>query len=70
MSEHGKDPAERNMLTSSKQQTSASTVSERSDWIGQQLRRVYDEAVNEPIPDRLKALLEKLQDDEGKGSKS
>ncbi len=57
------------MRTSSKQQTSEPTVSERSDWIGHQLRKIYDEAVNEPIPDRLKALLEKLGDDEGKGSK-
>lgn len=58
------------MRTSSQRHTSEPTVSERSDWIGQQLRKIYDEAVNEPIPDRLKALLEKLHDDEGKGSKS
>jgi len=71
MSEHGKDPAERNMRTALKQQdTTASTVSEWTDWIGQELRKVYDETINEPIPERLKALLEKLQDDEGKGSKS
>ena len=72
MSEHGKDPAERNMRTALKQQDTkmGSPGSERTDWIGQELRKVYDEAINEPIPERLKALLAKLQEDKGEGSES
>ncbi len=32
----------------------------REDWIGRQLRRVYDEAATEPLPDDLRALLDQL----------
>ena len=38
---------------------------ERKDWIGGELRKLYDETVNEPIPDRLLHLLKKLERDEG-----
>ncbi len=32
----------------------------KEDWIGRQLRRVYDEAAAEPIPDDLRLLLDQL----------
>ena len=32
----------------------------REDWIGRQLRRVYDEAASEPLPDDLRQLLEEM----------
>ena len=35
--------------------------------IGNQLRRVYDDVANEPIPDRFKDLLEQLSRSEKKG---
>ena len=46
---------------------------EKADWIGQELRKVFDETVNEPIPERLKALLTKLRkgeegEDEGRAT--
>ena len=43
---------------------------ERADWIGQELRKVFDETVNEAVPDRLTALMAKLHATEGEGSKS
>ncbi len=32
----------------------------KEDWIGRQLRRVYDEAASEPLPDDLRLLLDQL----------
>lgn len=43
---------------------------ERADWIGGELRKLYDETANEPIPDRLLQLLKELEKDEGEGSPS
>lgn len=41
---------------------------DKEDWIGRQLRDVYDKTVNEPIPDRLLDLLKQIdkKDSEGK----
>lgn len=36
--------------------------STKEDWIADQLRRVYDEALDEGIPDEMLALLEQLED--------
>jgi hypothetical protein len=36
----------------------------KQDWIGAHLRQVYDEALNEPVPDRLLALLKKIDQKE------
>lgn len=33
-------------------------------WITDQVRRMYNEVVNEPLPDSFKDLLAKLDDDE------
>lgn len=41
---------------------------DREKWMGEQLRRVYDDVVNEPIPDDLQKLIDKLdnqQSDKG-----
>ena len=32
----------------------------KQDWIGNQLRRIYDDALQEEIPPEMMALLEKL----------
>lgn len=39
----------------------------KQDWIASQLRRVYDEALQEDIPEDMMALLSKLDDKEGNG---
>lgn len=36
----------------------------KQDWIGAHLRQVYDETLNEPVPDRLLALLKKIDQKE------
>jgi hypothetical protein len=36
--------------------------------IGRQLRAVYDEVVNEPVPDKFVRLLEELERKQAKGS--
>ena len=38
----------------------ASAGSTKEDWIGSQLKRVYDEALKEPVPDDMMALLNQL----------
>jgi hypothetical protein len=37
----------------------------KEDWIGEQLRHVYDEALDEAIPDEMLALLRQLDDKAG-----
>lgn len=39
----------------------------KQDWIASQLRRVYDEALQEEIPADMMALLSKLDGKEGDG---
>ncbi len=71
MSENAHGPGSKTMPTALKQQRRHQPrrhEDERADWIGQELRKVYDEAVNEPIPDRLKELLSRLRTDEGSKS--
>ncbi|MFO1127753.1 MAG: NepR family anti-sigma factor [Rhodospirillales bacterium] len=55
------------MPTALRKQQSAHTdrrSSEDTDWIRYELRKVFDETLNEPIPDRLQALLSKLRENE------
>jgi hypothetical protein len=33
----------------------------KEDWIGANLRKVYDEALNEPVPDRFLSLLKEIE---------
>jgi len=39
---------------------------EKQEWIGRQLRSVYNQVLDEPLPDELKTLLSKL-DGKAKG---
>jgi hypothetical protein len=34
----------------------------KEDWIGRQLRRVFDDSLGEPLPDDLLSLLEQIED--------
>ena len=36
-------------------------TSQKSDWIGANLREVYDETLNEPVPDRFLEILNKIE---------
>lgn len=38
----------------------------KRDAIEENLKRVYDETLNEPLPDRFTALLDKLKSEKGK----
>jgi len=33
----------------------------KEDWIGAHLRKVYDEALSEPVPDRFLSLLQQIE---------
>jgi len=35
----------------------------KEDWIGRQLRRVFDDALSEPLPDDIMSLLERIDDE-------
>jgi hypothetical protein len=39
----------------------------KEDWIANQLRRVYDDALNEDIPKKMLDLLKALEDSEPEG---
>jgi hypothetical protein len=34
------------------------------DWLGNRLRRMFDDVMDEPVPDEFKALLKQLEDKE------
>jgi len=36
---------------------------EKEDWIGRQLRRVFDNALNEPLPNDIMSLLNRIDDE-------
>lgn len=42
----------------------------KEDWIGNQLKRVYDEALSENIPDDMMDLLSALDDSSNKNDKA
>ncbi len=42
----------------------------KEDWIGRQLRRVFDDALNEPLPDDIMSLLERIDEPSPKPGKS
>lgn len=51
---------------------SAEDRKQKEDWIGRQLRRVFDDALSEPLPDDIMSLLERIDEapsvpDESKG---
>lgn len=39
-------------------------ATDKEEWIGRQLRKVYDETLSEPVPDRLLALLRRLKSED------
>lgn len=42
-------------------QASAGKIAGKEDWIGAHLRRVYDEALSEPVPERFLSLLQEIE---------
>lgn len=38
------------------------SANEKEEWIGRQLRQVYDKALNEPIPERFLDLLKQIDE--------
>lgn len=50
------------------QASRAKSDNEFRQWLNRELKRLYDEPVNEPIPDSLRKLLEELPE-EGEGEK-
>lgn len=42
--------------------SAANSQGEKEDWIGRQLRRVFDNALSEPLPDDIMSLLDRLDD--------
>jgi Anti-sigma factor NepR len=45
--------------------TPAVTLSEQvPDWLGNRLRRMFTDVMDEPVPDEFKALLKQLEDKE------
>lgn len=41
---------------------------DKKDWIGNQLKRIYDQAANEPLPDDMLELLGQLDEEDSKTS--
>jgi Anti-sigma factor NepR len=45
--------------------TAASATPEQvPDWLGNRLRRMFTDVMDEPVPDEFKALLQQLEDKE------
>jgi hypothetical protein len=44
-----------------KQEAGRSAPGEPGQWLTRSLRRIYDETLQEPIPDNLRTLLEELE---------
>jgi hypothetical protein len=42
----------------------ASATEQVPDWLGNRLRRMFTEVMDEPVPDEFKALLKQLEDKE------
>lgn len=55
-----KPPAGRDDIPSDPDEADEPAPDERQEWIGQQLRKVYDETLNEPIPERFLDLLKQI----------
>ncbi|MCX5497718.1 NepR family anti-sigma factor [Kaistia dalseonensis] len=47
----------------------ADSQGKKEDWIGRQLRRVFDDALNEPLPDDIMSLLERIDEETSDPSK-
>jgi hypothetical protein len=42
----------------------ANTAEQVPDWLGNRLRRMFSDVMDEPVPDEFKALLKQLEDKE------
>jgi hypothetical protein len=42
----------------------ASATEQVPDWLGNRLKRMFTEVMDEPVPDEFKALLKQLEDKE------
>lgn len=66
MGTQGKKMDKENMAKDAALRSAASpdpgTQGEKEDWIGRQLRRVFDSSLNEPLPDDIMSLLDRLDD--------
>jgi hypothetical protein len=58
MEKGGKDPA--GAAAAKKEKVGRTPDGRKDDWVGRQLRRVYDDALSEPIPDDLMSLLQQI----------
>jgi hypothetical protein len=67
MEKAGKDPASGGPGSS---KASRPLDLKKEDWVGRQLRRVYDEAASEPLPAELLSLLAQIEDDKDASPKS
>ena len=54
--------AARKQDTIEPRQDPSTVPNEKEEWIGRQLRQVYDKALNEPIPERFLDLLKQIDD--------
>ena len=60
--ERMKPSAARKQYTNEPDQHPPKLADEREEWIGRQLRQVYDKTLNEPIPERFLDLLKQLDE--------
>jgi Anti-sigma factor NepR len=61
-------PESGNPVKMNKTDTLSGDKQDKKDWIGANLKRVYDEALNEPVPDRLLELLKEIEKKDSKPS--
>jgi hypothetical protein len=45
-------------------EAAASATEQVPDWLGNRLKRMFTEVMDEPVPDEFKALLKQLEDKE------
>jgi hypothetical protein len=51
----------RRLATAEKDEAGRPAPGEPGQWLTRSLRRIYDETLQEPIPDNLRTLLEELE---------
>jgi hypothetical protein len=68
--ERMKQAANRKQDPSDPGRTRLAAGRDKEEWIGQQLRAVYDKTLNEPIPERFLELLKKIDEKDEKDPES
>jgi hypothetical protein len=56
-----KERKDKSDLPDGQQRSAKQAGSAKEDWIGAHLRKVYDEALSEPVPDRFLSLLQQIE---------